>query len=148
MVDPDFYLALDLPDLSRPEVLERSDNGGVSLLRLRYNYVGKLDPLAQRLLGSGRLVWIQETRVDQAADSGVVSFEAEKDPGRLHGSSDFVLTAAEGGTVRRFDGELIVAVPGIGRMAERRIVPGLLRRLDIEAQAIEDRLTRDEERSS
>jgi len=36
--------------------------------------------------------------------------------------------------------KLIVAVPGIGRMAERRIVPGLLRRLDIEAQAINDQL--------
>ena len=39
-------------------------------------------------------------------------------------------------------GELVVAVPGIGRMAERRIVPGLLRRMDIEAQAMDDELSR------
>jgi hypothetical protein len=31
----------------------------------------------------------------------------------------------------------VVAVPGIGRMAERRIVPGLLARLDIEAEAVD-----------
>ena len=135
MVDPVFYLALALPDLSQPEVLERSENRDVTTLRLRYNYVGKLDPLACRLLGSDRLAWIQETRVDRTAGSGVVRFEAEKDPRRLHGSTNFVLTAVGGGTVRRLDGELIVAVPGIGRMAERRIVPGLLRRLDVEAQA-------------
>jgi hypothetical protein len=140
MVDPALYLALALPDLSQPEVLERSENGDITMLRLRYNYVGKLDPLAQRLLGSSRLAWIQETRVDRSAGSGVVHFEAEKDPSRLHGSSDFVLTAAEGGILRHLDGELVVAVPGIGRMAERRIVPGLLRRLDIEAQGLEDQL--------
>ena len=140
MVDPSFYLDLALPDLSQPEVLERSENGDVTMLRLRYNYVGNLDPLVHRLLGSARLAWMQEVRVDRSADSGVVRFEAEKEPRRLHGSTEFVLTAVEGGTIRRLDGELIVAVPGIGRMAERRIVPGLLGRLDIEAQSLEDQL--------
>jgi hypothetical protein len=140
MVDPAFYLDLTLPDLSQPEVLERNENGDVTILRLRYNYVGSLDPLARRLLGSSRLAWIQQTRVDRSADSGVIHFEAERDPGRLHGSADFVFHAGGGATVRRIDGELIVAVPGIGRMAERRIVPGVLRRLDVEAQALEDQL--------
>ncbi len=140
MVDPAFNLDLALPDLSQPEMLERSENGDLTVLRLRYNYVGNLDPLAHRLLGSSRLAWIQETRVDRLAGTGVVRFEAEKDPGRLHGSADFVLTSVGGGAVRRFEGELIVAVPGIGRMAERRIVPGLLRRLDVEAQALENQL--------
>jgi hypothetical protein len=143
MVDPSFYLVLTLPDLSQPEVLERSENsenGDVTMLRLRYDYVGNLDPLALRLLGSNRLAWIQETRVDRSAGSGVVRFEAEKDPKRLHGSIDFILTTEGGGTVRHLDGELIVAMPAIGRMAERRIVPGFLRRLDIEAQALDDQL--------
>jgi Protein of unknown function (DUF2505) len=62
----------------------------------------------------------------------------------LHGSADFVLISAGGGTVRRLDGELVVAVPVIGRMAERRIVPGLLRRLDRDAQALDDRLQSEE----
>jgi hypothetical protein len=39
------------------------------------------------------------------------------------------------------DGELVVAIPGVGRMAERRIVPGLLRRLDIEADAVDAELS-------
>jgi len=46
--------------------------------------------------------------------------------------------------VRRLDGELVVAVPGIGRMAERRIVPGVAARLDIEARAVEDQVGRGE----
>ena len=33
-------------------------------------------------------------------------------------------------------------MPGVERMAERRIVPGILRRLDIEARAVGDELGR------
>jgi hypothetical protein len=110
------------------------------VLRLRYEFVGSLDPIAQRLLGASRLAWIQEVRLDRSAGTGALTFEAEKDPRRLHGAADFVLTESTGGTLRRIDGDLVVAVPGIGRMAERRIVPGLLRRMDIEAEAMDEKL--------
>jgi hypothetical protein len=142
LADPAFYLGLVLPDLSKPEVLEERKDGDDAMLRLRYEFVGSLDPIARRLLGSGHLAWIQEVRVDRSACSGALRFEAEKDPRRLHGAADFVLTSTGGGTVRRLDGELVVAVPGIGRMAERRIMPGFLRRLDIEAQALDEQLRR------
>jgi hypothetical protein len=138
--DPDFYVNLDLPDLSRPEVLEQREDADQSILRLRYEFVGSLDPIAQRLLGSGRLAWIQEVRVDRSSGTGALRFEAEKNPRQLHGAADFVLAPDGAGTVRTIDGELVVAVPGIGRLAERRIVPGLVRRLDIEAQALNDQL--------
>ncbi len=140
--DPDFYLGLDLPDLSRPELLEHATDGDEDVVRLRYEFVGSLDPMAQRLIGAGRLAWVQEVRVDRSRGAGVLRFEAEKHPRQLHGAADFVLGPAEVGTVRTIDGELVVAVPGIGRMAERRIVPGLVRRLDIEAQVLDDQLRR------
>jgi hypothetical protein len=140
LVDPAFFLGLDLPDLSRPQVLETTDEGGKAVLTLRYEFVGSLDPIAQRLIGSGRLAWIQEVRVDRATATGELLFSAEKDPKRLHGAAQFTLTADGEETVRRLDGELVVAVPAIGRMAERRIVPGLLHRMDIEAQAVADQL--------
>ena len=140
LCDPDFSLSLDLPDLGRPEVLEHREDAESAVLRLRYEFVGSLDPIAHRLIGSDRLAWIQEMRVDRSAGTGALAFEAEKDPRRLHGAADFVFAADGSGSVRRLDGELVVAVPAIGRMAERRIVPGLLRRLDIEAGALDDRL--------
>jgi hypothetical protein len=139
--DPDFYLGLDLPDLSRPELLEHGVEGDEAVVRLRYEFVGSLDPIAQRLIGSGRLAWVQEVRVDQSRGSGQLRFEAEKNPRQLHGAADFGLSPDGAATVRTIDGELVVAVPGIGRMAERRIVPGLVRRLDIEAQAVDDQLS-------
>lgn len=140
LADPGFYLGLTLPDLSRPEIVEASDDGEEVLLRLRYEFTGSLDSIAQRLLGSHRLKWIQELRLERSAGSGSLHFAVEIDPRRLHGDAGFVLTGTGSETVRVIDGELVVAVPGLGRMAERRIVPGVLRRLDIEAQALQAHL--------
>jgi Protein of unknown function (DUF2505) len=141
LVDPEFHRRLALPDLSLPEVLDVTRQDGITTLQLRYEYQGKLDPIAQRLLGSRRLTWLQELRYDHAANSGRLTFAAEAEPKQLHGSADFeLLPDDEGGAVRTLDGELVVKVPLVGSMAERRIVPGLLRRLDVEAEALDDQL--------
>ena len=141
LTDPAFYLELTLPDLEQPELLGSTDDGDAAVIRLRYEFVGRLDPMARRLIGSGRLAWVQEVRVQRSTSSGTLGFEAERDPRRLHGSADFNLAPSTGGTTRRLDGELVVAIPGVGGRAERRIVPGLLRRLDIEAEAVDTALS-------
>jgi hypothetical protein len=140
LTDPQFYGQLALPDLSQPEVVESSTEGGRSLLRLRYEFIGSLDPMARRLLGQSRLTWIQQVVVENSTDSGELTFNAEADPKRLHGSAHFSLQSDGGRCVRRLEGELVVAVPLIGSRAEKKIVPGVLRRLDIEAEAINSRL--------
>ena len=141
LVDPAFHRQLELPDLELLEVVDSHTDGNQSVLRLRYDFVGHLDPMARRLLGPGRrLTWVQDLRLDRASGAGRLSFEADADPRRLHGAADVVLAPDDGGTVRRLDGDLVVAVPLIGTTAERRIVPGLLRRLDIEAAALDERL--------
>jgi hypothetical protein len=140
LTDPGFYQTLVLPDVSNPEVLESNAGGERSLLRLRYRYTGSLDPMARRLLGQQRLAWIQQVAVDHMTGSGDLSFHAEADPKRLQGKAHFDLRTDGGGCVRRLAGELVVAVPMIGTRAERKIVPGVLRRLDIEAQGINNTL--------
>jgi hypothetical protein len=140
LTDPGFYQTLGLPDVSNPQVLESSTGAEQSLLRLRYRYTGNLDATARRLLGKERLAWTQQVTVDHRTDSGELTFQAEADPKRLHGQAHFELRANDGGCVRRLAGELVVAVPMIGSRAERKIVPGVLRRLDIEAQAINNTL--------
>ena len=138
--DPGFYETLDLPDLARPVLLESSRDGDKTRLVFRYEFVGTLDPLARRLLGSHRLAWRQQVVFDHQSESGELSFAAEADTKRLHGSADFVLTSDQQWVTRRLSGELVVAVPLIGATAERKIMPGLLRRLDIEAEAVQQRL--------
>lgn len=140
LVDPAFTLGLALPDLGPPELLEEQQDGDVSTLRFRYEFTGNVDPMAERFIGSDRLAWIQELRLDRSTFTGSLHFEAEKDPRRLHGDATFTLVDLSSVAQRQIDGELVVAVPVVGRMAERRIVPGLLRRMDIEASAVDDRL--------
>jgi hypothetical protein len=139
--DPDFHTTLQLPDLGRPALVEVSRDGDKSRLVLRYEFVGSLDPMARRLLGSHRLAWRQEIIVDHRNESGDLALSAEADPRRLHGHAHFVLDGDDKKVTRRLSGEVNVDVPLIGGPAERKIVPGLLRRLDIEADAVQRRLS-------
>ena len=142
LTDARFYQTLVLPDVSEPEVLESSTDDQRSMLRIRYQFTGNLDAMARRLVPKERLAWVQQVSVERSTNSGDLTFNAEADPKRLHGSAHFDLQAEDGGCVRRLAGELVVAVPLIGSRAEQKIVPGILRRLDIEAQGINDALAR------
>jgi Protein of unknown function (DUF2505) len=167
LADPGFYRELELPDLRLIEVRGVSTGApgaGPRTARapatpsrerglfLRYEFTGNLDSMALRLLGGDRLTWTQEV-VLVGESSGWITFAAEADPRRLHGRADFVLerddaqkadaAGAEGSTestLRRLEGELVVAVPVVGSMAERRVVPGVLTRLDVEARGVSRRL--------
>ncbi len=144
LCDPKFHTTLDLPDLSRPEVVEASADGTERLLRLRYEFVGHIDPIAQKVVGGRKLTWLQDLRFDTATWSGTLTFAAEADPKRLSGQADVALEAVDGdaGTRRRIAGDLHVRVPLLGGTAERKIVPGLVRRLGVEAEAAAKELAR------
>jgi hypothetical protein len=140
LCDQDFYLALDLPDVHRPDLLGHDVHDGRTVLRLRYVFAGNLDPMAQRLVGADHLAWIQELGIDPAAATGTLHFEAEREPQRLHGDATFTLDTTGSATIRHLHGDLVVAVPAIGRSIERRLVPGILSRLDVEADGVEAQL--------
>jgi hypothetical protein len=137
LCDPEFQSQLDLPDLSRPEVVASSVDGTVRLLKLRYEYIGQLDPIARKVIGGRTLTWIQELRLDTATYTGVLSFSAEADADRVNGEAEVAITAVDGDvrSRRRIAGDLHIRVPLIGGTAERKVVPGLVRRLDVEAAA-------------
>lgn len=141
LCDPAFQQQLELPDLSAPTVVDASTDGTTRVLKLRYEFVGSLDGIARKLLGSRKLTWLQELRMDAHSLRGALVFAAEADPNRLHGRGVITLTATPGGTHRHIDGELNVKVPLVGGTAEKKIVPGLIRRLDIEAAAVTAELT-------
>jgi hypothetical protein len=141
--DPEFHTGLDLPDLSRPDVVESTVDGATRVLRLRYGYVGELDGIAKRIVGDRPLTWIQDLRVDTTSLAGTLSYSADGDAGRLNGEGRVTFTATEGGgCARRIVGELRVRIPVVGGRAERAIVPGLLRRIDVEAAALTAELAR------
>ena len=139
--DPAFHTALDLPDLSRPEVVTDALDGTTRILRLRYGYIGQLDPIARKIVGGRKLTWIQELRLDPTTFTGTLSFSAEEEPKKVNGLADVTITplehtAVEGiGARRRIAGDFHIRIPVVGGTAEKKIVPGLVRRLDVEADS-------------
>ena len=137
MSDPDFQAQLDLPDLSRPEVVVHEVDGSDRLLQLRYQYIGQLDPIARRVVGNRKLTWIQVLRINATTGTGTLSFSAEEDADRVNGSATVSIVSTDpGGSRRRIAGDFRIRLPVIGGTAERKIVPGLVRRLDVEADAL------------
>lgn len=144
MSDPDFQSQLELPDLSLPAVVAHDVDGTQRRLRLRYEYTGQLDSLARRIVGDRRLTWIQDLRIDLATGHGTLSFSADEDAGRVNGSANVAITATgDPGAHRAIAGDFRIRIPVVGGTAERRIVPGLVRRLDVEATALASRLAGD-----
>jgi hypothetical protein len=141
LCDPDFHTNLDLPDLSRPTVVEHRDTGASRTLTLRYEYVGQLDPIARKVIAGRQLTWMQALCLDTTTFAGTLTFSAEAAPDRLNGRADVALLARnDQRCTRRIGGDLHVKFPLVGGTAERRIVPGLLIRLDVEAAALAARL--------
>jgi hypothetical protein len=80
---------------------------------------------------------VQELRLDTTTGVGRLSFAAESEADRMYGSASVTLQALDDArTRRRVEGDLFVRVPVVGGTAERRIVPGLVRRLGVEADAL------------
>jgi hypothetical protein len=136
MTNPAFVGSLRLPDLEAPEVLEHAADGSGRLLRARFRFVGRLDPLARRILGNDRISWVQEVRVDAANAHGVLAVTPDAHPDRMRFAGEYQLAPTDQGSVRTLSGELSIRVPVIARRAEQHILPGLLRRIDLEADAL------------
>jgi hypothetical protein len=143
MSDPQFQTALELPDLSRPTVVAHDVDGSTHRLTLRYQYVGQLDPVAQKIVGARAISWVQDLRLDVTTGGGMLTFTADGVAGRADGSATVTITSTgDGSCRRRIRGEFRVRIPLVGGKAERAIVPGLERRLDVEAAAVTAALKR------
>ena len=144
-LDPAFHLALELPDVSLPKLVTDTTMGTKHTLDLRYEFVGHVDPIVNKLLAGRALAWRQHLMFDTASRRGILTVVSEDGGERLKASGQIVLEeTADHGTRRTMRGDLRVRVPVVGGTAERRIVPGLVRRLDVEADALRARLSRRE----
>jgi hypothetical protein len=137
LLDPAIQEALALPDLALPEVVETS----ATKLVLRYGYVGSLDPIVKKLLGSRPLTWLQTIELDPVQQSGALSINAEAAPDRLTANATIaIVTQPSTRTTLTIEGDLRVHIPLVGGSAEKRLVPGVVARLNVEADAIAEHL--------
>ena len=58
----------------------------------------------------------------------------------MHGAAPITLTPDGAECVRRFDGDFVVKLPIMGGTIEKRLLPGILSRFDVEAEALGVRL--------
>lgn len=143
MSDPGFQSVLELPDLAHPDVVAHDVDATVHHLTLRYEYIGQLDPIAQKVVGGRKLTWVQDLRVDVATGAGTLGFTADGVGGRADGTATVRITPTGDASCRRvIDGDFRIKIPLIGGKAERAIVPGLERRLDVEAGEVAAELAR------
>lgn len=134
----EMYEALDGDDrLSKPEVLDRREEGGLVVLRIRYRYVAEMSAAVTAVVDPARLSWIEETRHDLAARTIDVRLLPDHYADRMsaHGTARY---RAEGDTtVRRLQGELKVKALLVGGAVEKAIVAGLEEHLAQEAPQVE-----------
>lgn len=137
MGDPDFYAELRLPDVEPPQMLVRRVNGERVDIHVRFTYTGKLDPIARRVVGHDHVAWVQRLVIDPSSQSCTLSVEPEVGVMPVTCAGTFTLHDADGGhCLRTLDAELRIKVPIIGSRAEKSLAPGIMRRLDLEAEAL------------
>ncbi|MDZ4826886.1 MAG: DUF2505 family protein [Actinomycetota bacterium] len=136
LIDPDFMTTVELPDLALPTILVHEVSDTAARLQLRYEYVGQIDALAKRVIGGRDLTWVQDLRLDRTSNTGELTFTAEAAPDKLKARAAVAITPTASGSVRTLNGDFSIGVPLIGGTAERKILPGVLRRLDVEAAAV------------
>lgn len=139
--DPEFYESLgDLPGVGRPEVLSHSINGAIVALSVRFFYDGHVEPVVIRVLRGRPPSWIHDTEVD--TNEHRVQFRIRPEVGgnilRCKGRCTFETDGIE--TVRHLQADLNVRLPLLSRRAERAIGPGIIDRLDREADLLRQRL--------
>jgi hypothetical protein len=137
--DPDFLATLgELPKLDRPQLLEQTTEGDVIRQRVRYRFTGTLSPTVTRVLDPSRLVWVDETAYDTAANTATFRILPDHYANRLTCAGTYRFTEdGDGGTVRHTEGDLRVSYPIVGRAVERAIVSGLTDHLRDEGRLVD-----------
>ena len=139
--DPALYAALDaLPNLGRPEVLDRREDGDRVELRVRYRFTGELNAAARRALDAERLTWVESSVHDLATRTASFELHPDHYGSRLQCRGTYRFEEGAGDTVRHVEGDLVVRYPIVGRAVERAIVSGLERHLHDEVAVVEQHL--------
>jgi hypothetical protein len=137
MGDPEFYAGLRLPDVELPEVIARTGDGDRVDIHVRFTYTGKLDPIARRIVGHDQVEWVQQLDIDRSSKACALKVVPAIRTIPVSCTGAFVLRDTETGCLRTLDGDLRIRVPLIGSRAERSLAPGIMRRLDLEAEALD-----------
>ncbi len=136
--DRDYYASLGDASSSvrAPELLSASTESGSLRVRVRYAFAGTITGPAAMVVDADKLTWVIETQYDPATHRGTLVVVPDHYEGMLRCHGTLVLAEEDGATVETVAGDLEVKVPLVGRAAEKAILGGLTRQLEVEAVAL------------
>ncbi len=140
LADPAYYASLANPTFAMrtPELLEVHEDGAVIHTRVRYAFDGTLSGPASMVVDSSKLTWVIELSYDTSSHTGTLTVIPDHYDGMLSCEATISLSDAEGATTETVSGTLKVHVPLVANAAEKAILGGFTRYLEMEAGAMAD----------
>jgi hypothetical protein len=137
-VDPAFLERLaELPKLGRPQLIEQHADGDVVHQDVRYHFAGELNSAARAVVDPARLSWVERSALDRSTHTTTIDILPDNYADRLRCSGAIRLQPEADGTLRVFEGDLVVRVLLVGRKVESAIVSGMREHSDLEANIVE-----------
>jgi hypothetical protein len=144
ILDEDYQASLDgLGPLSERKVLEQESlPDGTVRRRVRCVLDIEVSGVARKFIGDADPAWIEHAVWDPKKQRWEWTIEPLVAEDLLKASGHIELAPGDGGTVRTVVGDVKVRVPLVGGRVEERIVEGLERAYDEEANALSRQLER------
>ena len=136
--DPGYYTSLGEASSSvrAPELLSASTGTGSLVVRVRYAFTGTISGPAAMVVDADKLTWVIETTYDPSTHTGTLVVVPDHYEGMLRCRGTLTLADRDGATLETVAGLLEVKVPLVGGAAEKAILGGLTRQLELEAGAL------------
>ncbi len=137
LADPAWYQAVAASEsVWAPELLKVEGDDPMRVgLRVRYQFRGRLNAAAARVLDPARLSWVEVSTLDRVSHSIDLRVLPDSYGEKLRVSGTAVLQPDADGTRRVLDGDVKVRVPLVGGRVEGAVVSGLR-----EHAAVEERI--------
>jgi hypothetical protein len=136
--DPALYAAfVDLPKLTRPEVVGHEVDGDSVVIRVHYRFGGDLSPAARAVIDPGRLTWVEQSTHDLARRHTTFTLIPDHYGDRFRCTGSYHFEPTEGGCRRRGEGDVRVKALLVAGAVEGAIVSGLEEHLVDEVPVVE-----------
>ena len=137
LADPGLYATYTgLDKVAVPDLVGHDIDGDQVTLRMRYRFAGTLNGAARALIDPAQLTWVDVAVHDLATHTTEFRLEPDHYRKQFRAHGRYRIEDLGDRCRRRADIEVVVAVPGVGRVVERAIASGLEEHLRDERSAL------------
>jgi Protein of unknown function (DUF2505) len=138
VVDPRLYESMgSMPSLGPPSVLECTEDGSITRLRIRYRFEGQLSRAARAVLDPAKMTWVVELEVDKEKYQATFLMIPDHYKDRMKCSGSYRFEAMGDETDQLMQGEMVVSAPLVAGLVERAILVGFREHMGEQAKVVE-----------